>query len=151
VSVGDQNNAWNIVLLDATSFQGILIFGVTKMNLLLANYQVNFFQLNDYKENNSPEFALHARFDFKTGMQLKLPFLHFQMDLIAFYILVVVQMTTGGAQMYNKKLYMHNTQKMYDTAFIPPTKSLFFKTLSFTLRGCLQITKNKFFYLFSFF
>ena len=49
--------------------------------------------------NNSPEFALHSRFDLQTGAESSsAPFPHLQMDLIALFILVLVEMTVAGAQ-----------------------------------------------------
>ena len=55
-------------------------------------------KLNNFKDNNSPEFALHSRFDLQTGGEIQTQFPHLQMDLIALYILVLVEMTVGGAQ-----------------------------------------------------
>ncbi|VDK83214.1 unnamed protein product [Litomosoides sigmodontis] len=64
--------------------------------------------LNRFKENISPEFALHARFDFHTGMVLETPneekYGHLQMDLIALYLLALVQMTAAGIQV----IYTHD-------------------------------------------
>jgi len=55
-------------------------------------------KLNKFKDNNSPEFALHARFDLQTGMEIHSPFHHLQMDIVALYILALVEMTAGGVQ-----------------------------------------------------
>uniref|UniRef100_A0A914GR47 Phosphorylase b kinase regulatory subunit n=1 Tax=Globodera rostochiensis TaxID=31243 RepID=A0A914GR47_GLORO len=47
-------------------------------------------KLNCFKMNNSPEFALHSRFDLQTGAELgNVPFPHLQMDLIALFILIL--------------------------------------------------------------
>ena len=54
--------------------------------------------MNHFKDKNSPEYSLHARFDFQTGLPLPQNFGHLQMDLIALFILSLVQMTVGGAQ-----------------------------------------------------
>uniref|UniRef100_A0AC34QWD7 Phosphorylase b kinase regulatory subunit n=1 Tax=Panagrolaimus sp. JU765 TaxID=591449 RepID=A0AC34QWD7_9BILA len=55
-------------------------------------------KLNKFKDNNSPEFALHARFDLQTGLEVNSPFHHLQMDIVALYILALVEMTAGGIQ-----------------------------------------------------
>ncbi|KAI3418866.1 hypothetical protein GPALN_007966 [Globodera pallida] len=56
-------------------------------------------KLNCFKMNNSPEFALHSRFDLQTGAELgNAPFPHLQMDLIALFILILVEMTVAGTQ-----------------------------------------------------
>jgi hypothetical protein len=56
-------------------------------------------KLNSFKSNNSPEFALHARFDLQTGLEISSAnFGNLQMDLIGLYLLVLVQLTTGGVQ-----------------------------------------------------
>ncbi|KAL3119137.1 hypothetical protein niasHT_003920 [Heterodera trifolii] len=56
-------------------------------------------KLNAFKMNNSPEFALHSRFDLQTGGGLdNALFPHLQMDLIALFILILVEMTVAGAQ-----------------------------------------------------
>ncbi|OZC10490.1 phosphorylase kinase alpha/beta [Onchocerca flexuosa] len=64
--------------------------------------------LNHFKENISPEFSLHARFDLHTGMILATPnekkYGHLQMDLIALYLLALVQMTAAGIQV----IYTHD-------------------------------------------
>ncbi|KAM3726600.1 putative phosphorylase b kinase regulatory subunit beta [Dirofilaria immitis] len=64
--------------------------------------------LNHFKENISPEFSLHARFDLHTGMVLPTPnekkYGHLQMDLIALYLLALVQMTAAGIQV----IYTHD-------------------------------------------
>uniref|UniRef100_A0A915PP76 Phosphorylase b kinase regulatory subunit n=1 Tax=Setaria digitata TaxID=48799 RepID=A0A915PP76_9BILA len=64
--------------------------------------------LNHFKKNISPEFALHARFDLHTGMVLATPnekkYGHLQMDLIALYLLALVQMTAAGVQV----IYTHD-------------------------------------------
>ncbi|KAL3981501.1 Glycosyl hydrolases 15 family protein [Acanthocheilonema viteae] len=64
--------------------------------------------LNHFKENISPEFALYARFDLHTGMVLDRPnekkYGHLQMDLIALYLLALVQMTAAGIQV----IYTHD-------------------------------------------
>ncbi|KAK6109710.1 Glycosyl hydrolases 15 family protein [Brugia pahangi] len=64
--------------------------------------------LNHFKENISPEFSLHARFDLHTGMVLSTPnekkYGHLQMDLIALYLLALVQMTAAGIQV----IYTHD-------------------------------------------
>uniref|UniRef100_A0A914R643 Phosphorylase b kinase regulatory subunit n=1 Tax=Parascaris equorum TaxID=6256 RepID=A0A914R643_PAREQ len=58
--------------------------------------------LNKFKDKNSPEYALHSRFDLHTGMMLQSPndksYGHLQMDLIALYLLALIQMTAGGVQ-----------------------------------------------------
>ncbi|TMS39891.1 hypothetical protein L596_006347 [Steinernema carpocapsae] len=65
-------------------------------------------KLSLFKEKNAPEYALHSRFDLTTGEELKTPTDHFyghlQMDLIALYILALVQMTAGGVQI----IYTHS-------------------------------------------
>uniref|UniRef100_A0A9J2P4L3 Phosphorylase b kinase regulatory subunit n=1 Tax=Ascaris lumbricoides TaxID=6252 RepID=A0A9J2P4L3_ASCLU len=64
--------------------------------------------LNKFKDKNSPEYALHSRFDLHTGMMLESPndkaYGHLQMDLIALYLLALVQMTAGGVQI----IYTHD-------------------------------------------
>ncbi|CAG9539143.1 unnamed protein product [Cercopithifilaria johnstoni] len=64
--------------------------------------------LNRFKENISPEFALHACFDLHTGMVLETPsekkYGHLQMDLVALYLLALVQMTAAGIQV----IYTHD-------------------------------------------
>uniref|UniRef100_A0A0N5A3W4 Phosphorylase b kinase regulatory subunit n=1 Tax=Parastrongyloides trichosuri TaxID=131310 RepID=A0A0N5A3W4_PARTI len=55
-------------------------------------------KVNDFKEKNAPEYALHSRFDLHTGEPLQQSFEHLQMDLVALYILAIVEMTTGGVQ-----------------------------------------------------
>ncbi|CAI4231872.1 unnamed protein product [Auanema sp. JU1783] len=58
--------------------------------------------LSLFKSNNSPEYALHARFDLQTGAILTSPtdkhYGHLQMDLVALYLLALVQMTSGGSK-----------------------------------------------------
>uniref|UniRef100_A0A1I7YF00 Phosphorylase b kinase regulatory subunit n=1 Tax=Steinernema glaseri TaxID=37863 RepID=A0A1I7YF00_9BILA len=65
-------------------------------------------KLNMFKEKNTPEYALHSRFDLATGTELKTPNDHFyghlQMDLIALYLLALVQMIAGGVQI----IYTHS-------------------------------------------
>ncbi|VDN59284.1 unnamed protein product [Dracunculus medinensis] len=64
--------------------------------------------LNNFKEKNSSEYALHARFDLHTGMILPSPeekmFGHLQMDLIALYLLTLVELIAGGVQV----IYTHD-------------------------------------------
>ncbi|CAD6193542.1 unnamed protein product [Caenorhabditis auriculariae] len=64
--------------------------------------------LDGFKTNNSNEFALHARFDLHTGMSLTTPtdkrYGHLQMDLIALYLLTLVQMISAGV----KVIYTHH-------------------------------------------
>ncbi|VDL69748.1 unnamed protein product [Nippostrongylus brasiliensis] len=64
--------------------------------------------LNAFKSNNSAEHALHARFDLHTGMCLNRPnenlYGHMQMDLVALYLLTLVQMIASGA----KVIYTHH-------------------------------------------
>uniref|UniRef100_A0A915E5Y7 Phosphorylase b kinase regulatory subunit n=1 Tax=Ditylenchus dipsaci TaxID=166011 RepID=A0A915E5Y7_9BILA len=55
-------------------------------------------KVNGFKQNNSPEFSLHSRFDLHTGIEFSQPFSHLQMDLVALYILILVEMTVGGTQ-----------------------------------------------------
>uniref|UniRef100_A0AC35G3F3 Phosphorylase b kinase regulatory subunit n=1 Tax=Panagrolaimus sp. PS1159 TaxID=55785 RepID=A0AC35G3F3_9BILA len=55
-------------------------------------------KLNKFKDNNSPEFALHARFDLQTGLEIASKYNHLQMDIVALYILALVEMTGGGVQ-----------------------------------------------------
>ncbi|KAI6223548.1 Phosphorylase b kinase regulatory subunit [Aphelenchoides fujianensis] len=56
-------------------------------------------QLNAFKQNNAPEFALHARFCLSTGLEMPTTtFGHLQMDLVGLFILVLVQLTTAGTQ-----------------------------------------------------
>jgi hypothetical protein len=56
-------------------------------------------KLNAFKANNSPEFALHSRFDLVTGLEIASSnYGHLQMDMVGLYLLVLVQMTTGGVQ-----------------------------------------------------
>ncbi|MCP9266171.1 Phosphorylase b kinase regulatory subunit beta [Dirofilaria immitis] len=72
--------------------------------------------LNHFKENISPEFSLHARFDLHTGMVLPTPnekkYGHLQMDLIALYLLALVQMTAAGIQ--NLVFYIERTYRTPD-------------------------------------
>ncbi|VDO35145.1 unnamed protein product [Onchocerca flexuosa] len=72
--------------------------------------------LNHFKENISPEFSLHARFDLHTGMILATPnekkYGHLQMDLIALYLLALVQMTAAGIQ--NLVFYIERTYRTPD-------------------------------------
>ncbi|KAK6029861.1 phosphorylase kinase alpha/beta, partial [Ostertagia ostertagi] len=64
--------------------------------------------LNAFKSNNSAEHALRARFDLQTGMGLNRPnenlYGHMQMDLVALYLLVLVEMIASGA----KIIYTHH-------------------------------------------
>ncbi|CAJ0584948.1 unnamed protein product, partial [Mesorhabditis spiculigera] len=64
--------------------------------------------LNKFKSNNSPEHALHSRVDLQTGMTLATPneksYGHLQMDLVALWLLAVVQMIVGG----EKVIYTHH-------------------------------------------
>uniref|UniRef100_A0A7I4YMH8 Phosphorylase b kinase regulatory subunit n=3 Tax=Haemonchus contortus TaxID=6289 RepID=A0A7I4YMH8_HAECO len=64
--------------------------------------------LNAFKSNNSAEHALRARFDLHTGMCLNRPneglYGHMQMDLVALYLLVLVEMIASGA----KIIYTHH-------------------------------------------
>lgn len=55
-------------------------------------------KLNDFKEKNTPEFALHSRFNLQTGDPIPEDFEHLQMDLVALYILALVEMTSFGIQ-----------------------------------------------------
>uniref|UniRef100_A0A1I7VHF3 Phosphorylase b kinase regulatory subunit n=1 Tax=Loa loa TaxID=7209 RepID=A0A1I7VHF3_LOALO len=72
--------------------------------------------LNHFKENISPEFSLHACFDLHTGMVLptsnEKKFGHLQMDLIALYLLALVQMTAAGIQ--NLVFYIERTYRTPD-------------------------------------
>ncbi|KHJ85549.1 hypothetical protein OESDEN_14722 [Oesophagostomum dentatum] len=64
-------------------------------------------KLDAFKSNISPENALHARFDLHSGMTLNRPseqYGHMQMDLVALYILALVQMIASGA----KVIYTHH-------------------------------------------
>lgn len=62
--------------------------------------------LNQFKAKNFVECALHARFCLSTGMVLSSSkdYGHLQMDLIALYLLALVQMTAGGVQI----IYTHD-------------------------------------------
>uniref|UniRef100_A0A0N5AQ64 Phosphorylase b kinase regulatory subunit n=1 Tax=Syphacia muris TaxID=451379 RepID=A0A0N5AQ64_9BILA len=62
--------------------------------------------LDEFKETNSVECALHARFSLSTGMVLSTTseYGNLQMDLIALYLLALVEMTAGGAQI----IYTHD-------------------------------------------
>uniref|UniRef100_A0AC35U6Q3 Phosphorylase b kinase regulatory subunit n=1 Tax=Rhabditophanes sp. KR3021 TaxID=114890 RepID=A0AC35U6Q3_9BILA len=55
-------------------------------------------KVNDFKEKNSPEFALNAKYDLQTAKPLAANFGHLQMDLVALFILALVQMTAAGVQ-----------------------------------------------------
>ncbi|CAD5226819.1 unnamed protein product [Bursaphelenchus xylophilus] len=55
-------------------------------------------KLNAFKSHNSSEFSLHARFDLQTGLEVHGSYNHLQMDLVALYILTLVQFTMGGTQ-----------------------------------------------------
>lgn len=55
-------------------------------------------KINYFKEKNTPEFALHARFNLQTGDPIPEDFEHLQMDLVALYILALVEMTSLGIQ-----------------------------------------------------
>uniref|UniRef100_A0A0N4Z8A4 Phosphorylase b kinase regulatory subunit n=1 Tax=Parastrongyloides trichosuri TaxID=131310 RepID=A0A0N4Z8A4_PARTI len=55
-------------------------------------------KVNNFKEKNTPEYSLHSRFHLCTGEPIDEPFEHLQMDLIALFILALVEITTGGAQ-----------------------------------------------------
>uniref|UniRef100_A0A7E4ZX26 Phosphorylase b kinase regulatory subunit n=1 Tax=Panagrellus redivivus TaxID=6233 RepID=A0A7E4ZX26_PANRE len=55
-------------------------------------------KLNKFKDNNSPDYALHCRFDLQTGLEIETSFQHLQMDVVALYILALVEMTAGGIQ-----------------------------------------------------
>uniref|UniRef100_A0A0N5B1Z4 Phosphorylase b kinase regulatory subunit n=1 Tax=Strongyloides papillosus TaxID=174720 RepID=A0A0N5B1Z4_STREA len=55
-------------------------------------------KVNDFKAKNTPEYALHSRFDLKTGDPISEEFEHLQMDLVALYILALVEMTAAGVQ-----------------------------------------------------
>ncbi|KJH52739.1 phosphorylase kinase alpha/beta [Dictyocaulus viviparus] len=65
-------------------------------------------RLNSFKSNISAEHALHARFDLKTGMTLSRPndaqYGHMQMDLVALYLLALVQIIASGG----KVIYTHH-------------------------------------------
>ncbi|PAV84588.1 hypothetical protein WR25_10127 [Diploscapter pachys] len=66
-------------------------------------------ELNNFKSNSSEKYALHARFDLQTGLALtQAPNLHhyghLQMDLVAFYLLTMVQMIAAGV----KVIYTHH-------------------------------------------
>ncbi|CAJ0601597.1 unnamed protein product [Cylicocyclus nassatus] len=65
-------------------------------------------KLDAFKSNISPENALHARFDLHSGMTLNRPheqqYGHMQMDLVALYILALVEMIASGA----KVIYTHH-------------------------------------------
>lgn len=66
------------------------------------------FQLDSFKSQNSSEFALHARFDLSSGMCLDgsqhSNYGHLQMDLVALYLLTLVQMISAGV----KVIYTHH-------------------------------------------
>ncbi|GMR48299.1 hypothetical protein PMAYCL1PPCAC_18494 [Pristionchus mayeri] len=59
-------------------------------------------ELNTFKNNNLAKHALHARFDLETGLPKETPadhtYGHLQMDLIALYIIAMVQMISAGAK-----------------------------------------------------
>ncbi|VDM71598.1 unnamed protein product, partial [Strongylus vulgaris] len=69
---------------------------------------LHFLQLDAFKSNISPENALHARFDLHSGMTLNRPneqqYGHMQMDLVALYIIALVEMIASGA----KVIYTHH-------------------------------------------
>ncbi|VDM53551.1 unnamed protein product [Angiostrongylus costaricensis] len=64
--------------------------------------------LDAFKTNNTAEHALHARFDLQTGMVLNRPheaqYGHMQMDLVALYLLALVQIIASGG----KVIYTHH-------------------------------------------
>ncbi|KAI6175597.1 Phosphorylase b kinase regulatory subunit [Aphelenchoides bicaudatus] len=72
---------------------------VKTMRGILFSWMQQIGKLNSFKSNNSPEFALHARFDLQTGLEIQsTTFGNLQMDLVGLYLLVLVQLTTGGVQ-----------------------------------------------------
>ncbi|KAK0399096.1 hypothetical protein QR680_002897 [Steinernema hermaphroditum] len=81
---------------------------VKTMRGILFSWMQQADKLNMFKEKNTPEYALHSRFDLATGVELKTPNDHFyghlQMDLIALYLLALVQMIAGGVQI----IYTHS-------------------------------------------
>lgn len=72
---------------------------VKAMRGILFSWMQQVDKLDSFKSNNSPEFALHSRFDLQNGLELPSNgFGHLQMDLVGLYLLVLVELTTGGVQ-----------------------------------------------------
>lgn len=81
---------------------------VKTMRGILFSWMQQVDKLDKFKVNNAPEFALHSRFDLQTGMSLTTPndklYGHLQMDLIALFLLALVQMISAG----EKIIYTHH-------------------------------------------
>lgn len=76
------------------------------MRGILFSWMQQIEKLNAFKNNNAADFSLHAIFDLSTGLELQSAnYGHLQMDLVALYLLVLVQMTTGGVQV-RKNLFL---------------------------------------------
>ena len=56
-------------------------------------------KLEKFKLNQSPENALHSKFDIVTGDEIKEEsYGHLQIDCISLYLVTLAQMTTSGLQ-----------------------------------------------------
>ncbi|CCD73136.1 Phosphorylase b kinase regulatory subunit [Caenorhabditis elegans] len=82
---------------------------VKTMRGILFSWMQQSKNLDAFKSQNSSEFALHARFDLSSGMGLETPnddlhYGHLQMDLVALYLLTLVQMISAGC----KVIYTHH-------------------------------------------
>ncbi|CAJ0936519.1 unnamed protein product, partial [Mesorhabditis belari] len=91
---------------------------VKTMRGILFSWMQQAEMLNKFKSNNSVTFALHSRFDLQTGMTLTTPndkhYGHLQMDLVALFILAMVQMIVAG----EKVIYtQHEVQFVQNLVF----------------------------------
>ncbi|CAB3406620.1 unnamed protein product [Caenorhabditis bovis] len=81
---------------------------VKTMRGILFSWMQQTRQLDQFKSQNSSEYALHARFDLASGMVLQSAhnhhYGHLQMDLAALYLLTLVQMISAGV----KVIYTHH-------------------------------------------
>ncbi|CAD5219602.1 unnamed protein product [Bursaphelenchus okinawaensis] len=71
---------------------------VKTMRGILFSWMQQTEKLNAFKSHNSSEFSLHSRFDLQTGLEIHGSYNHLQMDLVALYLLTLVQLTMGGVQ-----------------------------------------------------
>ncbi|GMT25027.1 hypothetical protein PFISCL1PPCAC_16324 [Pristionchus fissidentatus] len=75
---------------------------VKTMRGILFSWMQQVDELNTFKNNNLAKHALHARFDLETGLPIESHadhgYGHLQMDLIALYIIAMVQMISAGAK-----------------------------------------------------
>uniref|UniRef100_A0A914XRT9 Phosphorylase b kinase regulatory subunit n=1 Tax=Plectus sambesii TaxID=2011161 RepID=A0A914XRT9_9BILA len=57
-------------------------------------------RLEQFKQRNTVELSLHSKFDFATGMPIATTdeYNHLQMDIVALFLIALVEMTSGGAQ-----------------------------------------------------